>query len=648
MNPTEFATKIRQKYPGAYDSLSDDELTQKVVTKYPVYASQVKMEPAKPKGTLLSPLKEGVDGLKTLYGGGEQGIANKLKQDIQAGAQDIQQGNVVKGVLKSGLRTAGDVAGAVYAPVGAALQATGINHVFDYLGQLSQKGGKYNPINLITDSKKLQDFVTARPNLEEDFGRALNIAFAKAEKGQIDPKTVVERTIKQIENVPNQVDAVTGKVVQKAKSIVTKTPDDIVNGRVNELKKISDNYASLRKNADFKPEEFDASVKRVADTDVLVDAIDDSGLIRTKQSGGAVEQYQKQTLDHGENVVRRNLEKLKETVTPDELKIRLEEAIDNSNLQGADLKVAKSRIPREIEGYKMKADANGNIPLTVIHDAKINTGKKVRDFATPAHIKAYEKALGTGLKEIVEKNSFFNVKEVNKALAPYLKDLEFLESLDGKKVKGGKLGKYFARATGNLVGGAIGSVGGPVGAAAGSIIGGELAGAIKGNALQKTLGGRTGKVPLKNETIQFAIAKADGNNVTNRINKNPQSTSNNKLILKNKTAPSTKTSDRIMSKTIPQKKNFIQRAVDKFKSIPNKQGGFVSLGGKVIKAIPEATKKEMVSTMNYLNQKGKFQYNAKSDRVLTDLMTKYKINPDWSNNKIADTIEKLIENTKTL
>lgn len=42
MNEQEFANKIRAKYPGAYDNVSDTELTNKVIAKYPVYASQLK------------------------------------------------------------------------------------------------------------------------------------------------------------------------------------------------------------------------------------------------------------------------------------------------------------------------------------------------------------------------------------------------------------------------------------------------------------------------------------------------------------------------------------------------------------------------------------------------------------------------------
>lgn len=41
MKREEFASKLRSKYPGAYDSLDDNELVDKVIAKYPQYASQV-------------------------------------------------------------------------------------------------------------------------------------------------------------------------------------------------------------------------------------------------------------------------------------------------------------------------------------------------------------------------------------------------------------------------------------------------------------------------------------------------------------------------------------------------------------------------------------------------------------------------------
>ena len=44
MSPQEFANKIREKYPDAYQDIDDVELSQRVIAKYPVYAEQVNFE----------------------------------------------------------------------------------------------------------------------------------------------------------------------------------------------------------------------------------------------------------------------------------------------------------------------------------------------------------------------------------------------------------------------------------------------------------------------------------------------------------------------------------------------------------------------------------------------------------------------------
>lgn len=149
---------------------------------------------------ILQPAKDALGSLATLYGGSQQGIADKLKQDVQAGAQDISQGNVVKGVVKSGARTAGDVAGAIYAPVGAVLEATGVNKVFEQIQTNLQQGKGLvgMGIDKLTDIPAVQDFVMKHPNAEEDFGRAMNIILGSLDKGKIEPSTVFERTKAQL------------------------------------------------------------------------------------------------------------------------------------------------------------------------------------------------------------------------------------------------------------------------------------------------------------------------------------------------------------------------------------------------------------------------------------------------------------------
>lgn len=75
MTPNEFAEKIRSKYPGVYDSLDDKTLTEKVISKYPTYASQVTFEPAEPKS----------------FGGFVENVGQDTK-DLAVGLKDLAVG----------------------------------------------------------------------------------------------------------------------------------------------------------------------------------------------------------------------------------------------------------------------------------------------------------------------------------------------------------------------------------------------------------------------------------------------------------------------------------------------------------------------------------------------------------------------------
>ncbi len=75
------------------------------------------------------------------------------------------------------------------------------------------------------------------------------------------------------------------------------------------------------------------------------------------------------------------------------------------------------------------------------------------------------------------------------------------------------------------------------------------------------------------------------------------------------------------------------------------QRGSIKLGSKEFKEIPEATKKEMVSLIDYLRlDKGDSKV---MEKVFDDITSKYNISPDLSSAKIANQIEKLVEQTKT-
>lgn len=300
-----------------------------------------------------------------------------------------------------------------------------------------------------------------------------------------------------------------GTVKQANKARIAAREPKMVAAIEEELFNIENNYVTTRRANDFSNDAGYSSRRRIAETDVLANATDTDGKIRTMGPGGAVEKYR--TLDRGgwsidgvENTVRVNLERLGETVNLDQVKRGMTAAVTHSGLEGADLFAALNGIKREIAGLKLRADEFGNIPLVKVHDAKISTTRNI-NFQTPPETAAYRKAIARAYKELVEDNSKFNVKEVNTELAKYYKDLEHLERLDGKGVKGRKLGKYFAQISGNIIGGATGSaVGGPIGAAIGTIAGGEAAALIKGRQMAGTFGKARGATPPKNPILEVA------------------------------------------------------------------------------------------------------------------------------------------------
>lgn len=282
---------------------------------------------------------------------------------------------------------------------------------------------------------------------------------------------------------------------------------DIITRREKELYNIENNYSLLRKNMNFSKDANAASRRRIASTDILANAVDDTGTIRTTNPGGPVDQYRDQVLHGSEAIVRKNLEREGAYTTPDVIRKKIEKVIGDSRLTMDEKETAFSGIDKILTGFQRQYP-DGKIPLVAIQDEKVNAGALAYRNLDPA-IKTRLKDLTRAYKEVLEESSNLNVKEMNDELAKYLKDISLLESLDGRKVKGGKLGKYFAQISGNLIGGTTGSaIGGVPGAAIGTVIGGELASRIKGTALSRTLAGETGQVGVKSPVLKEAQQKA--------------------------------------------------------------------------------------------------------------------------------------------
>lgn len=481
------------------------------VTRAEWEALQNKWHPKPEQTNIFTPAKEAVQGLGTLYGGGEQGIARTLQRDVTDAAQNIQNAaeakqrglsfgqaanELAKGIVKGGARTAGDVAGTVFAPVGAAIQATGFNHLTDWLGKelVDSSLGQ-----VLTDNPAVQEFAIKHPNAGEDFNRVLNLTLSKAERGDIKPQDVVQRTL-------DQVKATTENVKHAPQKVVSTLSKDTSVQRQKDLHNIEKRYAATRKANDYSKDGNAASRARIADADIWNNVVDNTGKLDTTSKGGAYDQYKAATIKGRESVVRDTLSREGATVNINEIANAMRKNVLDSGLEGGDLATAIRGIEKDIKGLTVRADEFGNIPLEKLHDAKISATDGI-NFLTEPHVKSYRKTIARTYKEVIENKSKTNVKELNGELAKYYKDLELIKNLNGRIVDGGKLGKYFAQTAGTAIGGIAGATGGPVGSIVGGIVGGEVAGALKGRALRGALG-KGGKEIPRNEILDAARKEA--------------------------------------------------------------------------------------------------------------------------------------------
>lgn len=163
-------------------------------------------------------------------------LPSKIGEDITAGAEDMQKGDIFKGIAKSGLRTAADVAGAIYAPISSA-----VGTIFDKLG-INDAIAHSSLVDALSNQKWLQDFAMNHPNAGEDFNRALTLAMSGNETGEIDPKSVV-----------SEVKGYLGKATDMAKN--APEPIDTADSIVKEGDQISPEQAQRSSWNDIQPKE---------------------------------------------------------------------------------------------------------------------------------------------------------------------------------------------------------------------------------------------------------------------------------------------------------------------------------------------------------------------------------------------------------
>lgn len=241
----------------------------------------------------------------------------------------------------------------------------------------------------------------------------------------------------------------------------------------------------------------------LAETDLLNGAVDKNGTVDVTK---AHENFDKAVAPY-EATVRTELEASGDKVNITDIVRERDAFLKASKLEGAAYTSLKNKLDAEIRGFTERMDADGNIALTRVQDAKVSAGKR-NDYLDPEP--AVSKESTRFLKETVENHATsIDVKTHNAGLAKMYAIRDVLDSLDKRKVEGGRLRKHFSTLVGALAGG---HAGGPLGA----IFGGEIARAATGVQMSRALGGRQTKT-LQAHPGMIQSNQSLGANTTQRM-----------------------------------------------------------------------------------------------------------------------------------
>lgn len=278
----------------------------------------------------------------------------------------------------------------------------------------------------------------------------------------------------------------------------------IVSKTAKELEKIENNYVKLsEKKSDPLREQARKTVSE--HPDLLVGSVDSNGKLLTKQKGGAISKVN-EVMRPYQDVIARHLDNEGAVLTQTQVKKYLEDVINaDDNLKGSNKVKALAQIKREING--MQKDANGNISLSEIHATKRAKDTEI-NYQNKKSAKR-DKAINRGLKELVENNTkSTEVKAVNADLKKFYDLKDYLASLNGKIVKGGRFSKHIARLVGNMAGHAVGSTMGPFGSFFAGLTSGEAAAYLHGKIAKSTFSKTTSKKLEATKLMKEADAKA--------------------------------------------------------------------------------------------------------------------------------------------
>lgn len=299
------------------------------------------------------------------------------------------------------------------------------------------------------------------------------------------------------------ISGVTSKLTGGKSKLLDSKVKDVINDNYKGLKKLDDSYKVLNKiSKGAEAKGYDVK-KVLAESDLLHGVVDTNGHINTKDAIIELNDFMKPQ----EGVISKSLQREGRAVPLESVRQELISKVNESGLKGGAKLRALKAIEEDIAGYALDATPDGMLPVSVIHDAKVDKYANI-NYLNPESKRA-DKAIANGLKSLVENNTdSVDVKALNGELAQFYAVQKYLEALDGRKVEGGKLGRYFAQTIGAVAGSHFGPFG--------TIIGAETAGRIKGLQMASNFSRKTGKILEHSDAMKSAIS----NNASSGVNPN--------------------------------------------------------------------------------------------------------------------------------
>lgn len=437
MLTSDFAKSIRDKYPDgvtsdgvSYAEMSDQDLVNKVVAKYPVYKNQIEdLQSSGPIGAIKEFGKDIVTSVKERAGNIKETIIPKSQEE----AQKMFEGGPGKTLLRFG----GQVGGLVGDVELAALKLVAPKFVEDLIGKGMEKISKTELAQTV--STKIDEFKTAHPEAAQDVEDVVNIAamipYIKGAEltvkgvqktgqtiSKITDKALDANRVARINNAVGEINDVVGSIVQGKTDDILKAKKALSTIDTTGVK----TYSDLGTRIDDGIEALATKVDDILETEgKIVGPLKTKQLVKTTQVG---EKAIKQ------NFVKDALDQLDEMYTaikdaPSQAKIL--ELKNKLNTDGLTLRELNDLSRTYGKEFKNKAFSKMGDPLTSVNgQAFENTRKGIKNTVRDLMPNDTVKMLDERMSEMFNTNNLVkNMEEKVNALYQKAKKRGVLEKV---------------------------------------------------------------------------------------------------------------------------------------------------------------------------------------------------------------------------